>query len=76
MRAVSEMMVDILGSQYYTVLFIARTMVFAGAIILLLINWKRWDKEISFQISYRMSMVMYTCSNVFFFVAFVVCILS
>lgn len=76
MQALSEMVADILGSQYYTALFIARTVVFAGAIILLIINWTRWNREIQFQVPYRMSMMIYVCSGAFFFMAFMVCIVT
>ncbi len=70
MRATSEMISSTLGDKYFTALFMARTVIFAGALILLSINRKRSDEQFCISIPYRFSMFIYICSSIVALIAF------
>lgn len=76
MRATAEMASNILGDIYFSALNMIRTVVFAAAVILLIINWKEWKMKVHINMPYKISAIIYVCSSAFFLLAFAVCILT
>ena len=72
LRAISEMISSTLGDKYFTALFMARTVIFAGALILLVINRTKEEDRFHISIPYRISMFAYVCSSVVALLAFAV----
>lgn len=76
MRASVEMAVNILGDLYFSSLCMIRTIIFAAAVILIVINWKGWKIKVHINMPYKISTIIYVCSSVFLLLAFAVCILT
>lgn len=70
LRATSEMISSTLGDKYFMALFMARTVIFAGALILLVINRSKEESEFHISVPYRLSMFAYMCSSIIVLLAF------
>lgn len=75
MRATVEMAAHIIGKYYFNYLLMIRTVVFAAAVLLLMMNGRGWKKKVTVSVPYKVSLGVYLCSSALLLAAFVICII-